>query len=47
VMLIRGSDVDEMNRIYKTYFADGKYPARTTVVVGGTAQSGLPSGNRM
>jgi 2-iminobutanoate/2-iminopropanoate deaminase len=38
VMLTRGGDFDDMNRIYATYFPDGKYPARTTVVV-----AGLPS----
>jgi 2-iminobutanoate/2-iminopropanoate deaminase len=35
VLLIRSSDFTEMNRIYATYFPDGKYPARTTVVVAG------------
>jgi 2-iminobutanoate/2-iminopropanoate deaminase len=35
VLLIRASDFAEMNRIYATYFPDGKYPARTTVVVAG------------
>jgi 2-iminobutanoate/2-iminopropanoate deaminase len=38
VMLTRSGDFDDMNRIYATYFSDGKYPARTTVVV-----AGLPS----
>jgi reactive intermediate/imine deaminase len=38
VMLTRNGDFDEMNRIYATYFTEGKYPARTTVVV-----AGLPS----
>jgi enamine deaminase RidA (YjgF/YER057c/UK114 family) len=38
VMLTRSGDFDDMNRIYTTYFPDGKYPARTTVVV-----AGLPS----
>jgi 2-iminobutanoate/2-iminopropanoate deaminase len=38
VMLTRSGDFDDMNRIYATYFLDGKYPARTTVVV-----AGLPS----
>ena len=38
VMLTRSGDFDDMNRIYATYFPDGKYPARTTVVV-----AGLPS----
>ena len=35
VLLMRTGDFAEMNRIYATYFADGKYPARTTVVVAG------------
>ena len=38
VLLTRRADFDEMNRIYATYFPDGKYPARTTVIV-----TGLPS----
>jgi reactive intermediate/imine deaminase len=38
VMLTRSGDFDDMNRIYTTYFSEGKYPARTTVVV-----AGLPS----
>jgi 2-iminobutanoate/2-iminopropanoate deaminase len=38
VMLTRSADFDAMNSIYATYFSDGKYPARTTVVV-----AGLPS----
>ena len=38
VMLTRSADFGEMNTIYVTYFPDGKYPARTTVVV-----AGLPS----
>jgi reactive intermediate/imine deaminase len=38
VMLTRSADFGEMNTIYATYFPDGKYPARTTVVV-----AGLPS----
>jgi 2-iminobutanoate/2-iminopropanoate deaminase len=38
VMLTRAADFDAMNSIYATYFPDGKYPARTTVVV-----AGLPS----
>ena len=33
VMLTRASDFPEMNRIYGSYFQDGKYPARTTVIV--------------
>jgi 2-iminobutanoate/2-iminopropanoate deaminase len=35
VLLIRASDFAEMNRIYASYFPDGKYPARTTVAVAG------------
>ena len=35
VLLMRNSDFNEMNRIYSTYFAEGKYPARTTMVVAG------------
>jgi 2-iminobutanoate/2-iminopropanoate deaminase len=37
VMLVHQSDVDEMNRIYATYFPDGKYPARSTAVFAGLA----------
>ena len=33
-MLVRPNDFAEMNRIYGSYFAEGKYPARTTVIVG-------------
>jgi reactive intermediate/imine deaminase len=33
VLLMRAADFDEMNRIYSSYFSEGKYPARTTVVV--------------
>lgn len=35
VLLMRATDFDEMNRIYASYFPDGNYPARTTVVVAG------------
>ncbi len=35
VLLVRSSDFAEMNRIYASYFPDGKFPARTTVVVAG------------
>jgi 2-iminobutanoate/2-iminopropanoate deaminase len=35
VLLVRSGDFAEMNRIYATYFPDGKYPARTTVIVAG------------
>jgi 2-iminobutanoate/2-iminopropanoate deaminase len=38
VMLVRRDDFGEMNRIYGGYFVEGKYPARTTIVV-----AGLPS----
>ena len=37
VLLTSAGDFAEMNLIYGSYFADGKYPARTTVIV-----SGLP-----
>lgn len=37
VYMMRASDFLEMNRIYASYFQDGKLPARTTLVV-----SGLP-----
>ena len=33
VLLTRRGDFDEMNRIYGTYFPEGKYPARTTAMV--------------
>jgi 2-iminobutanoate/2-iminopropanoate deaminase len=35
VLLMRASDFAEMNRIYGSYFEEGKYPARTTSVVAG------------
>ena len=35
VLLMRKDDFGEMNRVYSTYFPNGKYPARTTVVVAG------------
>ena len=35
VLLMRASDFAEMNRIYGSYFAGGKYPARTTAIVAG------------
>jgi len=35
VLLMRSGDFGEMNRIYASYFPDGKFPARTTVVVAG------------
>jgi 2-iminobutanoate/2-iminopropanoate deaminase len=31
VVLVRISDFDEMNRIYREYFEDGNYPARITI----------------
>jgi 2-iminobutanoate/2-iminopropanoate deaminase len=34
VMLVRRDDFAEMNRIYAGYFPEGKYPARTTTIVG-------------
>jgi enamine deaminase RidA (YjgF/YER057c/UK114 family) len=33
VLLTRREDFEEMNRIYASYFPDGKYPARTTAIV--------------
>jgi 2-iminobutanoate/2-iminopropanoate deaminase len=38
VLLTRTEDFSDMNRVYATYFTDGKYPARTTTFV-----AGLPS----
>ncbi len=38
VFLVRQADFAKMNEIYAQSFSDGKFPARTTVVV-----SGLPS----
>ena len=35
VFLVRAGDFAEMNRIYGSYFPQGQYPARTTVVVAG------------
>jgi len=35
VLLMRASDFADMNRIYGSYFPDGKYPVRTTVIVAG------------
>ena len=35
VLLVRSSDFAEMNRTYASYYPDGKFPARTTVVVAG------------
>ena len=32
VILVRKSDWDEMNRIYREYFKEGEFPARTTIV---------------
>lgn len=31
VILTRASDFEAMNEIYKTYFREGNYPARTTI----------------
>lgn len=33
VLLVRASDFAEMNRIYGSFFPEGKYPARTTAIV--------------
>jgi 2-iminobutanoate/2-iminopropanoate deaminase len=38
IFLTRPSDFADMNRIYSSYFPDGKFPARTTMTV-----AGLPS----
>ena len=35
VLLTRASDFAEMNRFYGSYFPEGKYPARTTMIVAG------------
>ena len=35
VLLIRSGDFPEMNRIYSMYFPEGRFPARTTVIVAG------------
>ena len=32
VILVRKTDWDDMNRIYREYFKEGDYPARTTIV---------------
>ena len=32
VILVRDSDFQAMNEIYRSYFEDGVYPARTTIV---------------
>ncbi len=34
VILVRKTDFKEMNEIYRSYFPDGVYPARTTIEVG-------------
>ena len=38
VFLVRREDFAEMNRIYTSYFADARYPARTTLVVSALPQ---------
>ena len=38
VYLTRREDFGDMNRIYATYFPDGHYPARTTLVVSALPQ---------
>lgn len=38
VILIRREDFADMNRIYASYFRDGRYPARTTTVVSALPQ---------
>lgn len=32
VILVRKSDWEDMNRIYREYFKEGNFPARTTIV---------------
>ncbi len=32
VILVRKSDWEDMNRIYREYFTEGNFPARTTIV---------------
>ena len=39
VILIRREDFADMNRIYASYFPNGRYPARTTTVVSGLPQA--------
>lgn len=34
VILVRKQDWDDMNRIYREYFKEGNFPARTTIVSG-------------
>lgn len=34
VILVRKTDFAEMNEIYRSYFPDGVYPARTTIEAG-------------
>lgn len=34
VILVRKSDFKKMNEIYRTYFKEGAYPARTTMICG-------------
>jgi 2-iminobutanoate/2-iminopropanoate deaminase len=38
VILVRRDDFADMNRIYASYFPDGRYPARTTTVVSALPQ---------
>ena len=38
VFLVRREDFPEMNRVYATYFSEGRYPARTTLVVSALPQ---------
>ena len=32
VILVRKADWEDMNRIYREYFKEGNYPARTTII---------------
>jgi 2-iminobutanoate/2-iminopropanoate deaminase len=41
VILVRPGDFADMNRIYASYFPDGRYPARTTTVVSALPQPDL------
>lgn len=42
VFLVRRDDFKEMNRIYATHFAPGKYPARTTAIVASLPNPDFP-----
>jgi enamine deaminase RidA (YjgF/YER057c/UK114 family) len=38
VFLVRRQDFADMNRMYASYFPDGRYPVRTTTVVSALPQ---------